>query len=88
MPTEPEPKNWTNLETVIAFLERDGRTRTPQERRLIDGQRKINRRLFDAISAILETFPTDNVPPSIVKAREFIKDLPGKEPPGCGPGGS
>jgi hypothetical protein len=88
MSTEPEPVEWTNLETVIAFLERDGRTLTPNERRVIDGQRRINGLLFDAIGAILETFPQENAPPSIIKAREHFQEIPGKEPPGCGPSGS
>ena len=74
---------WTKIENVFELLEVDGRKLTPGEKDVIAGQRIINRNLYQAIIAILGTFPDEAAPQAIKDARNLIADLPGNEPPGC-----
>jgi hypothetical protein len=84
MTIKPEQNtDWTKIENVFGLLEQDGRVLTEGEKLTIAGQRKINGLLFQAIDALLETFPDGSAPPVIMKAKELLKGLPGKEPPGC-----
>jgi hypothetical protein len=84
-PTPAErPDDWTKIENVFALIEKDERKLTAGEREVIAGQRKINGSIYEAISAILATFPDDGTaPPAIIEAKSQFGDLPGREPPGC-----
>lgn len=82
----PEVKlenKWALIENVFALLEDDGRKLLPGEKRVIEGQRIINGTLYQAISAILTTFPDETAPQAIKDARNLLIGLPGLEPPGC-----
>ena len=83
----PEPKkkdDWTVIENVLALLETHERKLTLGEKQVIAGQRIINGILYQAISAILGTFPDDESAPQAIRdAKKLIADLPGHEPPGC-----
>ena len=83
MTTGTKNPDWSKLENVVKFLEQGGRKLTPEEQSVIDGQRRINGLLFQAIDVLLKTFSDENAPPSIVEAKAKIKGLPGREPPGC-----
>jgi hypothetical protein len=75
--------DWSNIDNTIDLLESEGRALTSAEKRVLEGQRKINGILFETLSAILDTFPEHGAPPAIARAREMFWDLPGQEPPGC-----
>ena len=82
----PEPKlenKWSVIENVFELLETDERKLTPGEKQLIAGQRIINGKLYDAILAILTTFPDESAPQVIKDTKNRLKGLPGSEPPGC-----
>ena len=85
MTPEPQLENrWAVIENVFALLETDERKLTPGEKQVIAGQRFINGTLYNAILAILTTFPDDESAPQAIKdARHMLKGLPGLEPPGC-----
>jgi hypothetical protein len=84
MTPEPQKTDWSKIANVFKLIEDDGRQLTIPEKRLIAGQRKINLTLFQAIDAVLKTFPDESAPPAIIAAKGLLKDLPGQEPPGCG----
>jgi hypothetical protein len=81
--------DWTDVRNVLNEVKRlNGGQLTAGDEALIRGQRQINRRFFDTISAILETLSPsgegktrDPDPLAAVKA-EF-KKIPGERPPGC-----
>lgn len=81
--TDPEKIDWTDIQKVFELIETDGRKLTVGEKCLIAGQRGINGILFEAIDALLKTFPDESAPPEIARVKTLLKDLPGKEPPGC-----
>lgn len=83
MTPEPQKTDWAKIENVFELLESDGRTLTPGEKQVIAGQRRINGILFEALEALVKTFPDGSGQPAITQARDLLKDLPGKEPPGC-----
>ena len=84
MTPEPQLENeWADIKNVFKLLETDGRVLTPGEKRIITGQRIINGTLYDAILAILVTFPDEAAPQAIKNARNMLTGLPGLEPPGC-----
>ena len=84
MTPEPQLENkWAKIENVFELLETDGRKLTPGEKQLIAGQRIINGKLYDAISAILATFPEESAPQVIKDTMKRLNGLPGSEPPGC-----
>lgn len=84
MTPNPTPiSDWTKIENVFDLIEKDGRVLNEGEKRVIDGQRRINGILFQTVDALLKSFPSDSAPPEITAARDLLKDLPGKEPPGC-----
>lgn len=83
----PETKletKWAVIENVFALLETDGRKLTAGEKQIIEGQRIINGTLYNAILAILSTFPDGESAPNQIKfVRNLLTGLPGSEPPGC-----
>lgn len=84
MSSDPTEKtDWTNIEHVFALLETNERKLTLNEKRIIAGQRLINGILYQALDAILQSFPDESASPAILKAKDLLKDLPGKEPIGC-----
>lgn len=83
MTPEPDKTNWADINNVFALLETDGRTLSAGEKKVIAGQRRINGILFETMEALLKTFPADSAHPALTQARDLLKDLPGKEPPGC-----
>ena len=79
-----DPKtDWAVIENVFELLEKDGRVLTAGEKQVIAGQRRINGILFETLDALLKTFPDESAQPGIMQAKDLLKDLPGKEPPGC-----
>ena len=84
MTPEPQLENeWADIKNVFALLETNGRVLTPGEKRIITGQRIINGTLYNAVLAILTTFPDEAAPEQIKIVRNMLKGLPGLEPPGC-----
>lgn len=84
MTPEPQLENkWAVIENVFELLETDERRLTAGEKQVIAGQRIINGTLYDAILAILASFPDESAPQAIKDARNMLKGLPGLEPPGC-----
>jgi hypothetical protein len=93
-PDKAPGPDWTNVQNVFKHLKalNGGRPLTPAEKELILGQRRINRRFFDAITAILDVVSAS--PSESAKAKRVHKDtltnlkkdfqtLPGERPPGC-----
>jgi hypothetical protein len=92
--TMAQKNDWSKIENVFAFLEKKdkGRKLRESEKILIRGQRRINRRFFEAINEILE-----NISPSrdarqrtaeqsskaVVVVKKSISKVPGEAPPGC-----
>lgn len=84
MTPDPNPKtDWAVIENVFELLERDGRVLTEGEKLVIAGQRRINGILFQVVDAILKSSPDESAPSAILEAKNLLKDLPGREPPGC-----
>jgi len=58
-------------------------------RMLIRGQRRINGRIFEALTVILNSFPTQNLDPEsrrlLAEAKDIVKVIPGEDPPFCEP---
>lgn len=83
MTPDPRKRDWSILENVYALLETDGRILTEGEKELIAGQKKINGIFVQAIDALLSAVPDESASPAIMFAKEKLKDVAGKEPPGC-----
>jgi hypothetical protein len=94
MAKKPDKPDWTKVENVFKHLKElnGGQPLTPAEKELILGQRRINRRFFDAITAILDVVSASAT--DSAKAKRVHKDtltnlkkdfqtLPGERPPGC-----
>ena len=58
-------------------------------RMLIRGQRRINGRIFEALTVILNSFPTQNLDPEslrlLAEAKDIVRVIPGEDPPFCEP---
>jgi hypothetical protein len=83
MTPNPQKTDWSVIENVFELLQRDGRILTEGEKQVIAGQRRINGILYEAIDALLKTFPDDSAQPAITQAKVLLTDFPGQEPPGC-----
>jgi hypothetical protein len=92
LPSTPPKIDWSNREEVIKLLETDGRVLTAGEKKLLDGQRQINGRFFEAISTLLELMsPAKGHSAKAAKIRarslaalkDSFKTVPGDGPPGC-----
>lgn len=83
MTPELKQKNWAKIENVFELLETNERKLTQGEKHVIAGQRIINGLLYQAISAVLATFPDETAPQAILDAKILIQGVPGNEPPGC-----
>ncbi|HXM35207.1 MAG TPA: hypothetical protein VN920_08470 [Pyrinomonadaceae bacterium] len=82
--------DWSKIEDVFAFLEKkNGRALSDGEKELILGQRQINRRFYEAISAILENaspskqFDKRSNAQSLAAIKKDFQSVPGERPPGC-----
>jgi len=89
----PNTPDWSVEQNVFDFLEKKNRRPlSPGEKELIKGQRRINRRFFDAINALFNALPS--VPDSgnaagrkVSRRLEAVKKefqkVPGERVPGC-----
>ena len=84
MSSDPTKKiDWSEIGNVFELLETKERKLTAGEKQIVAGQRRINGILYRAIDSILKTYPDESAPPDLIEAKNLLKDLPGKEPPGC-----
>ena len=83
-----DPNDWSDIDNVFNEIRRlNGGTLSLGAQELIKGQRKINRRLYNALNEILEHLEpaTRGAAPakSVADIRLGLQKVPGEQPPGC-----